>query len=442
MRAKLLLIPSLLIYLTAAEAVAQSTSFEERRNELREQQRLTQTEIESLEEQIETYRNRLRLATNRYEEMYRNYEELTRLIALQDERIRRMEQEQQQIETEIGLVEENLRELRQELEELILRHRQTLIYLYKHGRTTEIALILTSASINQLLVRSTYLARFNDYRDSQEREIRDRQEAYEEARADMERTMERNEESLSNIQNEKEELARREEQQQRNIELLQRDRDLLQQQLTDVEEQRRVLDETLTSLIEEEEAIQRAEEERLRRLAEAERIEDADQREEAVARYSQPIARAAAVGESELAAFEESFREARGGLPWPVEGGTVTERFGERVHPVFGTRTNNPGIDIAVSARSQVRTIHDGYVFAVQPFTGFGDVVMVHHGRYKTVYGNLSDVFVSRGHVLSRGDVIGLSGDENSIRGEVLFFMIRDGTANANPESWLQRPVP
>ena len=122
-----------------------------------------------------------------------------------------------------------------------------------------------------------------------------------------------------------------------------------------------------------------------------------------------------------------------------MEGGTITERFGERVHPVFRTRTSHPGIDIAVRSRSPVQVVHDGYVFAVQPFTGFGNVIMVHHGRYKTVYGNLSDVFVSRGQVLKSGDVIGLSGDENSIRGEVLFFMIRDGSNNVNPESWIRK---
>lgn len=441
MRLRLLII-SLLISLLGAEISQAQSSYEERRNELQQQQEMTRSEIESLNQQIETYQNRLQLASERHEEMYQRYEELTRLIALQDERIRRMEQEQQQISREIRLVEENLAELRQELEELIARHQRTLTYLYKHGRTTELALILTSASINQLLVRSTYLARFNEYREAQESAIRNAQAEYELARADLQETQERNRESLDRIQSEKEQLAHREEQQQENIQLLQRDRNQLEQQLTEVTQQQEELNETLTRLIDEEEEVQQLEEERLRRLAEAEQIEDEEEREAAVARYSRPNVRRAAVSEAELATYEQAFRESRGQLPWPIEGGTVTEQFGERVHPVFGTRTNNPGIDIAAPSGSQVRTIHDGYVFAVQPLTGFGEVVMVHHGQYKTVYGNLSDIFVTRGHVLSRGDVIGLSGDEDSIRGEVLFFMIRDGSRNVNPEAWLQRANP
>jgi len=438
-----LLAAALLMLVHTEFSAGQSSDFEQRRQALKSQQEETRQQIQSLESQIETYRGRLQLASRRYEEMFRQHEELTRLIALQDERIRVMEREQCQIEREMALVEENLTGLQRDLDNLIEKYQQTLIYLYKHGRSNELALILSSDSVNQLLVRSYYLSRFDAHRRIQETEIRNKQQEYEQARADLEETRQRNSSSLARIQVEKTELAEREEQYKVNVELLQRDRNQLQEQLDRVERDRRELDDVLTRLVSEEEEIQRAEEERLRRLAEAREIEDDEARAEAVARYSQPLARTAAVSDEELRAFEISFRDSRGQLPWPVEEGTITERFGERVHPVFRTRTNNPGIDIAAPPRSTVRTVHEGYVFAVQPLPGFGDVVMVNHGRYITVYGNLSEVYVSRGHVLNRGSVIGLSGDENSIRGEVLFFLIRDGSNNVNPETWIQRaPAP
>lgn len=438
---RILFIALLLTALCLDTGIAQS-SFEERRAEIREQQNNARSEIESLEEQIETYQNRLQLASQRFDEMYRQYEELTRLITLQDERVRRMEQEQQQISREITLIEENLTSLEQDLEALVEQYQSTLSYIYKHGRTTEIALVLTSSSINQLLVRSYYLSRFDQYRQGQEKEIRDKQEEYKYTREELDSTRQRNERSLTDIQVQKQELAQQEEQQKRNIELLQRDRNNLQDQLSRVEQERRQLDEILTSLVEEEDELQRAEAERQRQLAAAQQIEDEDEREAAIARFSRPIARSLAVSEEELEAFEAEFRDSQGQLPWPVENGTITERFGERIHPVFRTRTNSLGIDIAAPAQSQIQVINDGYVLRVQPVTSYGDMVIVSHGRYLTVYGNLSDVYVTRGNVLRRGDVIGLSGDENSIRGEVLFFAIRDGTETINPESWIQRPTP
>lgn len=76
-------------------------------------------------------------------------------------------------------------------------------------------------------------------------------------------------------------------------------------------------------------------------------------------------------------------------------------------------------------------------MFAIEPIPGYGDLVFVNHGRYKTVYGNLSQVMVHKNMILSKGDVIGLSGDKDSAKGEVLFFMVRNGNKNVDPESWL-----
>ncbi|MEX0994915.1 MAG: peptidoglycan DD-metalloendopeptidase family protein [Balneolaceae bacterium] len=441
MTVRIILITVVLTLLGIGSLFAQ-TEYEARRAELLERQENTRQEIESLENQIHTYRNRLEVATEKYEEVYRQYEELTRMISLQDEKIRRMQAEQQQVTQEISLIENKLKELETELKQLIDQYKSTLSYLYKHGRSTEIALILTSASINQLLVRSYYLAKFDEYRSKQAREIYNTQEELELTKKDLESTQERNNEILADIRDEKQQLTQKKEQQKESVERLQRDRNRWRNQLNLVEEQRSQLNETLTSLIDEEERIRKAEEERLKRLAAARQIENKNERQEAIARYSRPASRSNMVSEEELNAYEISFSDARGQLPWPAEGGTITEKFGVRVHPVFNTRTNNPGIEIAVPSESQVRAVHDGYVFAVQPLPGYGDMVMVSHGRYKTVYGNLSDIFVSRGSILRRGDIIGLSGNEDSIRGEVLFFLIRDGTQDVNPESWIQTPTP
>ncbi|MEX2463014.1 MAG: peptidoglycan DD-metalloendopeptidase family protein, partial [Balneolaceae bacterium] len=91
---------------------------------------------------------------------------------------------------------------------------------------------------------------------------------------------------------------------------------------------------------------------------------------------------------------------------------------------------------------STVRVVSDGYVFGVQPLQGYGDLVFVNHGTFRTAYGNMSNIFVRKNQVLSQGDVIGLSGDQNSIRGPLLFFLIREGNQMADPERWLQNPRP
>jgi len=155
-----------------------------------------------------------------------------------------------------------------------------------------------------------------------------------------------------------------------------------------------------------------------------------------IKRYSTPIADKTEITNSEISTFQKEFANEKGRLPWPVDG-VVTEHFGTITHPLYGTKIPNLGIDIAAPSQTPVHAVSDGYVFAIQPLTGYGDLVFVNHGRYKTVYGNLSQVMVHKNMIINKGDVIGLSGDKNSAKGEVVFFMVRDGTKNVDPESWL-----
>lgn len=430
-----------LFLLIPAERVLGQMTYEERRNEIIEKQQSTRSQIQNLEEQIATYSERLGYATERFDQTFQQFEELSRVISLQQERIRQMNREQQQIREEITLIEQNITELEERLNYLVNQYKETLTYLYKNGRTTEIALIFTSTSFNQLMVRSFYLAKFDEHRQKQMDEIEQARQELEVSKEDLEESRERISTVLASILEETEELEQRKELQSRNIELLRRDKNNLENQLATFQQQRSELDNILDELSDEEERIRIAEEERQRNLAEASLIEDPDERRAAEARYSRPIMRESMVSDDELLTYEENFREQRGQLPWPVDNGFITEKFGIRVHPVFNTRTNNPGVDIAAPPRSTVRVVNDGYVFGIQPLQGFGELIFVNHGTYKTAYGNLSDIFVRKNEVLKSGDVIGLSGDENSIRGEVLFFLIREGSQNVNPENWLREAV-
>ncbi len=431
----------LLLIITPLMGVFGQTTYEEMRSNINSQQQETRSQIEALQEQISNYQERLGYATERYDQMYQRYEELKKVIALQEEKIRQMRRESEQIQAEIRLVQNNLSNLEVKLKNLVDEYKSTLTYIYKYGRTTELALLLTSTSINQLMVRSYYLRRFDQHRQGQADEIRQAQQELEQAREDLEQARERNQQSIAAIRAETDELAVQEEQQRRNIELLNRDRNNLENQVEIRQNQLDELSEALNRLIAEEQRLEEAEAERVRRLEEASRIEDPDERRAAEARYSTPLGPTSPISSEELVEFESAFENLRGQMPWPVDNGLITERFGERVHPVFGTKTNIPGVDIATSPRSTVRAVSDGYVFEIVPFPDFGEVVLVKHGTYYTAYGNLSSIYARKNQVVQQGDVLGLSGDEDNIRGEVLFFLVREGNEFVNPESWLEDAV-
>ena len=247
----------MILALAAAELQAQ-TSYEYLRNQILERQRDTRTQIESLDDQIERISARLSETSREYDEVYARFEELTKLVALQEERLRQMNREQAQIEEEITLIEQNLRELQRQLDALIEEYQSTLRYLYKHGRTTELALLFTSSSVNELLVRSFYLEKFNSHVEEQMAEIEAKQAELEQTNRELVQTRERNDEALVSIRRESENLERQRQRQQQLSEELKKDVESLEQQKTLQEQQRDNLMSTMDRLIAEEERLRRA----------------------------------------------------------------------------------------------------------------------------------------------------------------------------------------
>jgi len=123
---------------------------------------------------------------------------------------------------------------------------------------------------------------------------------------------------------------------------------------------------------------------------------------------------------------------ARGQLPWPVTG-TVQTGFGAQVHPKYRTTTNNPGIDIAVPAETDVRAVAAGRVSYADRFLGYGNLVIIDHGAgFYTLYGNLYSVAVQVGARVSEGGTIG------TVRDHLHFEVRREGQP-VNPLDWLSR---
>lgn len=438
----ILLIPCMLV--GGSSALGQD--YKKMRAEVIEKQENTRAEIQQLTDRIQKYEERLQLADQKYEALYEKFQNQKKLIALQNQRLKKLRSEQSQIREEIEVTTQSLEEKREELKTLIENYKKTLGYLYKHGRTSQLALLLSASSINQMLVRSFYLKKFNNHREKQAKKIRQTQKELEKTKTQLVTARTKNEDVLEKIKREKARLAEKKEQQKKNVSLLRENRNQIKSELQKVQEQKEKLNSTLSELIDKEEQIRKAQEERLKRLeqerkrklAAAKEIENETKRAKEVARYSDPVKTRNFLGSEKLDRIEKQFAQNKGQLPWPVESRTVSEHFGNRRHPVYGTVTPNPGIEIVTDPQASVRVVHPGYVFAIQPIPGYGDVVLVKHGRFNTAYGNLSQIMVSKGEILEKGDIVGLAGDANSSKGESLFFLIRENNDNLDPEKWLQ----
>jgi murein DD-endopeptidase MepM/ murein hydrolase activator NlpD len=133
-----------------------------------------------------------------------------------------------------------------------------------------------------------------------------------------------------------------------------------------------------------------------------------------------------------------AFAQQRGKLRWPVTHGSVQSRFGNQIHPVLKTVTQNTGIDIATPVGSDVLAVADGEVAVLSFIPGFGNVLILnHYNGYRTVYAHLSDVSVTESQRITEGTVIAKSGD--TVAGAILHFEIWKEREKQNPEWWLAK---
>jgi len=137
-------------------------------------------------------------------------------------------------------------------------------------------------------------------------------------------------------------------------------------------------------------------------------------------------------------AESSDFSERQGKLNWPVNDGVIVNSFGEHRHAVLENVTiKNNGIDIQLNKDSDVFCVHPGEVSTVVGIPGMNKAVIVRHGKFLTVYGNLVDVYVSKGDIVGAGQKIGKVYKESSGMQEVLHFEIWEENTKLDPEQWL-----
>ena len=143
----------------------------------------------------------------------------------------------------------------------------------------------------------------------------------------------------------------------------------------------------------------------------------------------------------EEALVSGNFAANKGRLPWPVEKGYIRGHFGIQPHPILKhVTTNNKGIYIQAPRNSDARAVFDGVVTQRFAIPGNNNAVIIRHGNYRTVYANLTSIYVNVGDKVSARQKIGkiFVDDENDGKTELYLMLWQDKTP-LNPESWLAR---
>ena len=143
----------------------------------------------------------------------------------------------------------------------------------------------------------------------------------------------------------------------------------------------------------------------------------------------------------------------------------ISSPYGWRIHPIEKTRKHHNGVDYAVEIGREVKAIEAGKVLFAGPSTlkfpngepaGGGYLVKIRHkvnGEWITsAYMHLrkGSVAVKKGHLVTEGQVIGLSGNTGESTGPHLHFEIQrgktyiwtsNGTRYTEPTSYIKTQI-
>lgn len=305
----------------------------------------------------------------------------------------------------IKLLKEDIEKIKKEYAELIRS-------AYRNKNLNDKILFLLSAeNFNQAHRRYLYLKRYTSYREKQAETIEIIQSVLSDKALTMEAQKQIKARLIGETQTETKQLASEKAQQNSEINKLKQQQRNLQKKLQQQRKAEQQLESEIQRIIEEE------------------------------ARKSRESGGSGFALTPEQQLIGNNFEQNKQRLPWPVERGIITEKYGIHTHPILkNVQIKNNGINISTEIGSKVRAVFEGEVSRVFGITGGNTAIIIRHGKYLSVYSNLREVLVKKGDKIATKQNIGtVYTDKEDGNKSILKFQIWRESTKLNPEEWIGR---
>jgi septal ring factor EnvC (AmiA/AmiB activator) len=354
-------------------------------------------------------------------------------LAILNDQITQRDQLIKSINGEISVVNSDIRDyekqilsLENEINRLKREYARFLVATWRHANSSEkVMFVMASENFNQAYRRTKYFQQYSAHRKKQVTRIRAKQVELEQTKVELEKEKQSKTSLLSKEQEEKKNLDSEKVKKNQVVSELQKKEKQLREEIKKNQAEAQKLSKQLEKII-------------------AEEIENnrkaAAQKKAAEKSTTTPVTKPVVTPDSysiltpEKKKLADNFVGNRGRLPWPVERGVITERFGTHDHPIYkGVQTKNDVINISSGSNEMVRAVFDGVVTAVFPApTGDGKGLIILHGIYRTVYSDLKSVSVKPGQRVTTKQSIGVVDEKNLLK-----FQIRKDLQTLDPEQWI-----
>lgn len=396
-----------------------------------------------LEKRIRATKTLLESAQKGTQSSFQELQLIEQNIRFREQLLENIDQQIKATDIRINDIQATIGTLNTKIESLKEQYRAMVFYAYKkRNKYDRIMFIFSSENFNQAYKRMVYLEKIKEIRLRQVMLIQQNQELLAQESQELNQQKEQALLLADTKRAEREALlADKTNQQTLYNEFKSRENELVAQ-LREEERKKAALQAEIQKAIarELEEARKKAEAERLAREKAAK--EKAAKEGVAVTAPKEDVTNAEVkfglTPEAKL--IGNDFTANKGKLPYPVESGTITEKFGKNPHPtVPNVYTYNNGVDISTAKGANVRCVFQGEVTSVLSIPGAGKVVIIKHGNYRTVYSNLQDVYVDKGAKVNVKQIIGTLLPQGNI--SIAHFEIHEVKTNSvdklNPSYWL-----
>jgi septal ring factor EnvC (AmiA/AmiB activator) len=381
-----------------------------------------ESELSSIKTEIKSLESELASKSAAQKKSFEAVENLNRQNFLINKVLGELRTEINKKEAEIKIVERKIAQTESEVKILQDNYAKYVKAIYKKGQYNELESLFDASSLQQAIMRTYYLQVFSKQREKDLIKLQRKKSELDESKSKLKK--ERNEKLLlaGKKDDEKKILTQKLNEKKKVLKSIEKNKNELKKLLTAKKESQKKIELLIVQLIE----------------------------KEAAGNKDQFAANEKSTGENKIrdenvsydidlnTSSFASFAELKGKMIWPLHKGRIIRKFGENKHKSLNTVTLNYGVDIKADKDKNVRSVGEGVVAAIDWLPGYGNVIIVSHKNdYRTVYGHVSEIFISEGDKVKSGSVIALV--DEGIDGYVLHFEIWKGRDKQNPETWLAK---
>lgn len=348
-----------------------------------------QEESENINSQIMQNAQKLEIVEEELSQAIIQIQEIDNKILSSEEELNKINDEVEKLNTEILKKEEELKIKRIEYEKINKKAEQILVVMYENGNIQYLDVLLSSKSIIEFISNYYLISELVKYNiELLEEAVRQKE--------DVENTMQQ-------LENQKEENLLKKKEQQR-----------VSQILENTKTSKQYYVEKLTG--EEKQIQQDIEQYRAQMIT----IEREIRNLSGIKNFGEEY-----IGEDMI---------------WPIPGKkNITSKYGARIHPITGVYDFHKGVDVSAIIGTNFVAMASGVVTKAEYNKYYGNMVIIDHGGgVQTLYAHGSEIIVKLGDLVAQGETVLKVGSTGYSTGPHAHFEIRIDGNNVNPLDYVE----